>query len=88
VVDGLDVVSVGIEHERGVLVVAGVALPGAVVTPVGYDRGRMEGIHLIRARRGEGDVRGGVRRPGEAERKRLVVLPPSPAPKPRDSSLS
>jgi hypothetical protein len=79
----LDVVSVGVDDERRVVVAAVWALAGpAVVLPAGRDRGGVKRIDLRRVGRSECDVAADVRRVAALERERLASSPASPRPKP------
>jgi hypothetical protein len=67
-------VAVGIEDDSRVRAAVGALAGRAVVGSAGRERRGVEGVHLLGARRGEGDVRADVRRLAELEREWLFDL--------------
>src|SRR5262245_19362945 len=76
VVHGLDVVSVGVDDESGVIVAAVRALSRrTVVASARTERRRVELVDLLRARRGQRDMTAGSDLAGQLQRKWLIVIP-------------
>jgi len=88
--DGLDVMTIRIEHERGVVVLAVRSFSrSSVVAAARGESGGVKGVHLRGARRREGDVTRESRLSFEPDRERLVLVAAvPPIPNPSEESLS